>query len=186
MSQTKQNLMFVFALFSVSGGLAFADSNNSGNNGSGSGSSGYSQRLTNRENKRWTLQEWLEQRDRNRMMDLWLSMNSASPYEAAAGAAYKSYLTEIDTPKSAKSYTSADGFVTAHAHIIGITVQYENNAQESYNDLSGMLNLRLFGESLQSSYLPCTLVNAPELTPAPSQALIIKISLARFHCSSTL
>ncbi len=110
-------------------------------------------RANNREVKRWTLQEWLETRDRNRMMDLWLSMNSASPFEGMVGAAYKSYLREVDLPKTQDSFTSVDGSVTAQAHLVGLTVEYENNTQEKLNDLTGMLNLRLFGESIQSTYL---------------------------------
>ncbi len=119
-----------------------------------SGSGSYlGQRATNRETKRWTLQEWLDTKDRNHMMDLWLSLNSASPYEAMVSAAYKSYLRDIDVPKTQNSFTSIDGSITAHAHIVGLTIEYENNAQEKLNDLSGMLNLRLFGESIQSTYL---------------------------------
>ena len=110
-------------------------------------------RVNNRETKRWTLQEWLETKDRNRMMDLWLSMNSASPFEAMVGASYKSYLREVDTPKSQTSFNSVDGVVIAHAHIVGLTGEFENNTQENYTDLTGMLNLRLFGESIQSTYL---------------------------------
>ncbi len=113
----------------------------------------FGRRASNREAKRWTLQDWLDTKDRNRMMDLWLSLNSASPYEAMVSAAYKSYLRDIDVPKTQNSFTSVDGSVTAHAHIVGLTVDYENNPQEKLNDLSGMLNLRLFGESIQSSYL---------------------------------
>ena len=118
-----------------------------------SGSGYLGQRAANRESKRWTLQDWLDTRDRNRMMDLWLSLNSASPYEAMVSAAYKSYLRDINLPKALDSFTSVDGSFTAHAHIIGLTVEYENNTQEKLNDLSGMVNLRLFGESIQSTYL---------------------------------
>ena len=138
-------LMMIFALL-LSPSLSLAES-------SGSSGSSLGQRATNRESKRWTLQEWLDTRDRNRMMDLWLSMNSASPYEAMAGASYKSYLRDVDVPKTQDSFTSVDGLVTAHAHFVGLTVEYENNVQEKLNDLSGMLNLRLFGDSIQSTYL---------------------------------
>ncbi len=49
--------------------------------------SGLFQRAAMRETKRWTLQEWLETKERNRMMDLWLAVNSPSPYEAMLGLA---------------------------------------------------------------------------------------------------
>ena len=38
---------------------------------------------------RWTLSEWLETRDRMRLMDLWLAMNSPSPYEFFVGAVHR-------------------------------------------------------------------------------------------------
>jgi hypothetical protein len=107
-----------------------------------------------REEKRWTLQEWLETKDRNRMMDLWLALySSPNPYEAMLGGAYKSSTTEVDNPTSQNQTTSGDGYVTAHASIVGITGEYENNVQDKYRDINGMLNLRIFGNSLQNTFL---------------------------------
>ncbi len=141
MAQTfSSKVMFVLMILGTSASLA--DTGKS-----------FDQRTSQRETKRWTLQEWLDTKDRNRMMDLWLSMNSASPFEVMVGAAYKSYLREIDLPKTQEKFTSVDGSFTAHAHLVGITIEHENNTQENLNDLSGMLNLRLFGESIQSTYL---------------------------------
>lgn len=110
-------------------------------------------RSSAREAKRWTLQEWLETRDRNRMMDLWLAMNSASPFEAMVGASYKSYLYNLNSEEQDKAYRSIEGVVTAQAHMVGLTGEYDNNIEENYNDVTGMLNLRLFGDSIQSTYL---------------------------------
>lgn len=104
------------------------------------------------ESKRWTLQEWLEQRDRNRMMDLWLSMNSSSPYEFSLEGSHKGYDQEIagSAPTHRTSYAVA---FSGYAQIVGLTAEYENNSEENYNDLNGLFNLRLFGDSIQNSYL---------------------------------
>ncbi|MBX2988983.1 MAG: hypothetical protein KF802_13930 [Bdellovibrionaceae bacterium] len=114
---------------------------------------GFSQRATQRESSRWTLQEWLEQRDRSRMMDLWLSMNSPSPFEFMLGLSYLSTTTKVDTPAFEKSFNHAGAEVRAYAQFVGLTAEYENNAEENYHDFTGMLNLRLFGNSLQNSSL---------------------------------
>jgi hypothetical protein len=110
-------------------------------------------RAQDRAATRWTLQEWLATKDRNRMMDMWLAMNTrSSPYEAMVGAAYKSTREGVGTAGE-QSYTSADGYVTAHASIVGLTFEYENNVKDNFNDVNAMFNLRVFGNSIQSTYL---------------------------------
>jgi hypothetical protein len=110
-------------------------------------------RAEERKASRWTLQEWLETRDRNRLMDLWLAMNSSSPYEAMVGASYNTDRVEISNQGTSTQYNSGSGYLTAHASIIGLSFEHENNVQEKYNDINGMLNLRLFGKSIQGTYL---------------------------------
>lgn len=110
------------------------------------------QRAEKREAKRWTLQDWLEQRDRNRMMDLWLSLNSPSPYEFMLSGAHNGY--SLEKPNTLPvQHTSYLGHFSAYAQIVGVSVEYENNAEEKFHDINGLLNLRLFGDSIQSSYL---------------------------------
>lgn len=110
-------------------------------------------RAAKRESSRWTLQEWLAQRDRNRMMDLWLSMNSPSPFEFALGGSYLSSATKIDNPASEEKFDSYAGDLHAYAQFVGLTVEYANRTKENFSDLSGMLNIRLLGDSLQNSSL---------------------------------
>lgn len=113
----------------------------------------FTRRAVNREQKRWTLSEWLEQRDRSRMMDLWLSFNSPSPYELMLGGSYLSYERSIDSaPVDQKNYQSIAGEFSAYAQNFGLTAEYENNTQEKFSDLSGIFNLRLFGNSIQDSF----------------------------------
>lgn len=119
----------------------------------GGGFSGVAERAEKREGTRWTLQEWLAQRDRNRMMDLWLSMNSPSPFEFMLGGSYLSSTTSVDNPPSDEKFTNSGGELRAYAQFVGLTLEYANHSQENFTDLNGMLNLRLFGDSLQNSSL---------------------------------
>lgn len=121
--------------------------------GGGGGSSGdFTQRAERRQSQRWTLQEWLEQRDRSRLMDVWLSMNSPSPYELMLGISYNSYSLDTTGATSTTKYNSYQGAFSAYAQFVGVTAEYENNTQEHSNDLSGLFNLRLLGSSIQGSY----------------------------------
>jgi hypothetical protein len=110
-----------------------------------------------KEGKRWTLQEWLEQKERNRMMDLWLAMYAPSPYEYFLSGSYQSYentaSTQPATSEVQSSYRSSSGSVGAYAYLMGLQVEYENNIEESFNDLSGSLNLRVLGNAVQGTHL---------------------------------
>lgn len=111
----------------------------------------FTKRAANREAGRWSLSEWLEMKNRNRMMDMWLSMNSPSPFEFALGGSYNSYKTEVQGSGVSDSHTSFAGEASAYAQFVGITAEYENNTDEKYNDLAGMLNIRLLGNSIQNT-----------------------------------
>lgn len=130
-----------------------AASDSGSDSGSSSGfSDGFSQRAEKRESQRWTLQEWMAQKERIRWMDMWLSMNAPSPYEFSLEGSYKNYKTDVNNG-TATGYTSSQASASAYAEFVGITAEYENNTQEGYNDLAGMFDLRLLGNSIQSSYL---------------------------------
>jgi len=116
-------------------------------------SGGLFQRAAHRESKRWTLQEWLETKERNRMMDLWLALNSPSPYEGMLGVAYNGYKNTTSSPLSETTYTATAVQLSAYASILGLTADYSKNDQENFNDVTGLLNLRIFGNSIQSTYL---------------------------------
>lgn len=115
----------------------------------------FRQKADKKAGSRWTLQEWLEQRDRNRMMDLWLAMYAPSPYEFYIKGSYHSYKTETDPVSSPPetSYTSGSGGLGAYATIVGLEVDYENNTAEAYSDLQGAVNLRIMGNAVQGTHL---------------------------------
>lgn len=124
--------------------------------GGGGGSTKWSldERAEQREHTRWTLSEWLEQRDRSHLMDLWLSMNSPSPFEFMLGGAYVANKTTSSAAGSTDlENTSYMGELRAYAQFVGLTVEHHHNAEENLSDTSGMINLRLLGNSLQNSSL---------------------------------
>lgn len=130
--------------------------------GGGGSSSGlgfdYRKKSDSKETKRWTLQEWMEQKHKNYVMDLWLGMYAPSPYEFFASGSYLSYDTStVTTPTpntTAKtSHRSTQGSIGAFATIMGLVGEYENNTEEGYNDLSGSLNLRVLGNAVQGTHL---------------------------------
>ncbi len=110
-----------------------------------------------KENVRWTLEEWLQQRDRNRMMDLWLSFNSPSPYELMLNLNYKSFRDTLvatsTTTESSHDWTSYSASFSAFAQIFGLSLEYENNWAEHYNDTTGIFHFRIFGNCLQCSFI---------------------------------
>jgi hypothetical protein len=112
------------------------------------------EKLEKKESSRWTLQEWLAQKERNRMMDLWLGMYAPSPYEFYLKGTSNSFTSSTDplsTPE--KSYQTYSGGIGAYATIVGLEGDYENNWHETYNDLTGSFNLRILGNAVQGTHL---------------------------------
>lgn len=85
------------------------------------------------------------------MMDTWLSLNSPSPFEFMLGGSYNSLQTEVQGTASSDSYTTYAGELAAYAQFVGLSGEYENNTTENFNDLTGMLNIRLLGNSIQNT-----------------------------------
>ena len=102
--------------------------------------------------KRFTLAEWLENKNRNSMMDMWLSLNTPSPYEFMAGGSLNQYVVN-STGQAELKKSSYDGEFSAYAKFVGLTGEYQNNTEESFHDETGIFNVRLFGHTLQGSNL---------------------------------
>ena len=149
MSQIKTVLLGVW--FVMLSGLTWAQSSGGSTSPSSESSFGeWSARANSRESSRWTLQSWLAQKQRNSLMDQWLSMNSPSPFEFYLKGGYSSYQSRKDQNVK-KDYASYSGAVGAYAQAVGITAEYENNLNEHYSDVVGMLNIRILGNSLQTT-----------------------------------
>lgn len=108
-----------------------------------------------REAKRFTLQEWLENKDRRALMDMWLTINTPSPYEFVLSAALQNY--DIETLSASTSTSTSQsvivGDISAYSRFIGISLEHSNNHSEKFNDLTGLFNLRIFGNTVQGSHL---------------------------------
>ncbi|PIS09925.1 MAG: hypothetical protein COT73_12145 [Bdellovibrio sp. CG10_big_fil_rev_8_21_14_0_10_47_8] len=119
----------------------------------GSGHFDFRQKAERKQDNRWTLQEWLAQKDRNRMMDLWLAMYSPSPYEYFVGGAYQDFTTKDEAAGTTDRHENGIVTVGAYATVIGIEGFYENNIQEQISQSGGSLNLRVLGNAVQGTHL---------------------------------
>lgn len=99
-----------------------------------------------KEKSRWTLQDWMAQQDRNKMMDLWLAMNSPSPFEYMLGFTANSWINSTRFENQSLN-------LQAYAQMIGLRAELGNENKDSVKDLTSALELRIFGNSLQNSLL---------------------------------
>lgn len=108
-----------------------------------------------REAKRFTLQEWMENKDRRALMDMWLTINTPSPYEFVIGGSMFHYTVDTTSTGTTTSKT-IDGYnaeISAYARFVGVSAEYANNTQEGFNDVNGIFNLRIFGNTVQGSHI---------------------------------
>lgn len=102
-----------------------------------------------KQGSRWTLEDWLAQKERNKMMDLWLAMYSPSPYEFFVSV-QKAELKR--TPSTASSNAEhLRGRIGAYATVLGLEFDYEKN--DELTDFQGALNLRIAGNAQQGTHL---------------------------------
>lgn len=94
---------------------------------------------------RWNLSEWLDTRDRMRVMDLWLAMHSPSPYEFYFGGAYQMGTQNTGTTYSAPSFSAA-----AYVQIFGLGLERESGLSTRYD---ATFHLRFFGYNYQSTHM---------------------------------
>ncbi len=93
---------------------------------------------------RWTLAEWLETKNKMRLMDLWLALHSPSPYEFIVSS---TFLNGSQTPGS--KYTGGDLSIIAYNSIFGLEVKGQTKAPDDY--WQGVFRLRVFGYHDQST-----------------------------------
>ena len=101
-----------------------------------------------KKNTRWTLAEWLQQKEKIRAMDMWLAMNSSSnPFEFYLGGSQ----ANLEFSDNQNSETLTQGEVGAFASITGLEYQYNNT--NSFYQSRYMFTLRALGTSQQSTNL---------------------------------
>jgi hypothetical protein len=108
-----------------------------------------------RASKRFTLAEWLDNKDRRALMDMWLSLNTPSPYEFVIGGGQYRY--SLETTRSgtttSENFDSQMAEVSAYAKFVGLTAEYQKNTTEHFTDTTGIFNLRVFGQTVQGSHI---------------------------------
>lgn len=112
----------------------------------------YRKKAEKKKSSRWTLQEWLELKERNRMMDLWLGMYAPSPYEFYLEGIYASGEGSIanSKPASVWHYTGRLGISVL---ILGIEVSHKNDWISNHQENSSQLRLRILGNAVQGTHL---------------------------------
>ena len=96
---------------------------------------------------RWSLADWLETKEKMRMMDMWLAMNS-SPYEYILSGSY--VMAAQGANGALEDQTGYDGRFAAFASIFGLEAQYEKIYSEVWR---GLFHFRLFGFQEQGTHL---------------------------------
>jgi hypothetical protein len=117
------------------------------------GVSDYRKKAEEKAKSRWTLQDWLAQKERNKMMDLWLGMYSPSPYELILGGNYSDYTLKADNPVSSTQKNTYSGRLAFYALALGIEGFYQNNLGENFVESGGAVAFRLAGKAVQNTHL---------------------------------
>lgn len=113
----------------------------------------YKEKAEKKASSRWTLKDWLEQKERNQMMDLWLGMYAPSPYEVFFSVSQQAYDTETNNPAARIGHKSLQGSAAFFALVLGLEANYENNIEESFQDATGLLHLRIVGNANQGTHI---------------------------------
>lgn len=108
-----------------------------------------------REAKRFTLQGWLENKDRRALMDMWLTINTPSPYEFVLGGSMFRYKldTSVAGASASRDFNNTAAEISAYARFVGVTAEYANNNEEGFNNITGIFNFRIFGNTIQGSHI---------------------------------
>lgn len=118
-------------------------------------SEGWAQKTEKKAVQRWTLQEWMQQKERNRWMDQWLQMHTPTTYEFALELQSMSYTVVSDDLRP--QHKTVSGSFTAYATLVGLEFQNINNASEGIIDNTGLFHMRLLGAADQGSHLTMSL-----------------------------
>lgn len=103
--------------------------------------------------KRWSLSEWLDQKGRNKLMDMWLMYNTPSPYEFFFSADTSNVEQEVmigtGTPTS-QTFRNYRGAFGAFVTVVGLYGEYESSDEE-LEQWKALFMVRLLGSSDQST-----------------------------------
>jgi hypothetical protein len=113
-------------------------------------------RVEQKKVSRWTLQEWLSQKNQNSLMDQWLLMNTkeTSPYEFYLVGETGSYdrVAKVAGAETKKSYRLTRAGLAAYAGLVGIEGAYDF-ANDDYSGWAAQVNFRLLGGAYQNTHI---------------------------------
>jgi hypothetical protein len=96
------------------------------------------------EKNRWSLADWIQTRDKMRLMDLWLAIHSPSPYEFYGAADYQFGRISASYPYSGWDFTAG-----AYASLFGVEAQREITSADTR--WLALFHFRVFGQHDQST-----------------------------------
>ena len=130
--------------------------------------------------KRWSLQDWLETRDRMRLQDLWLALHSPSPYEFFIGGDYQ--FAQIT---GGQRFQAWETYAAAYASVFGLEARRES--QLDTTRWTGLFNFRFFGYHAQGTQMTLQLGLRHQELPAgagsfrnATAGLWLSVYLAKF------
>lgn len=107
-----------------------------------------------KQNSRWTLADWMAQKQNNRAMDLWLAKNSySSPYEFYLDGSLQNYNQfRGDAPEVHQNFNSQNAELGAYAGRAGLRGEYFGD-EENRTGWQGGLNFRVYGRAIQDTHI---------------------------------
>lgn len=96
-----------------------------------------------KKNTRWSLQDWIETRDKMRLMDLWLALHTPAPYEFYLGGDYR-FNDTVGTRTS-----NMDLHAAAYATAFGLSADWTPSDKR----WTALFNLRVFGFHVQGTHI---------------------------------
>ncbi len=104
--------------------------------------------------KRWSLSEWLSQKNRNQLMDAWLGYNLPSPYEFFLSVDTSNVEQEVtlNNLSSSQTFRNYRASMAAFVTMVGLYGEYETSDEE-LEQWKALFMFRLLGTSDQSTNL---------------------------------
>jgi hypothetical protein len=146
MFQIFSAVLFIFSIQTLASAQSWKSSL-----GSSEGLFDYKKKAEQKKGSRWTLQEWLETKERNRMMDLWLGMYAPSPYEFYLEGIYANSTKKNGASDLAVWHYS--GRAGMSVLILGLEAGYKNDWVSRESENYGLLRLRVLGNAVQGTHL---------------------------------
>lgn len=119
--------------------------------------------------RRWSLQEFLDTKDRMRLMDLWLALHTPKPYEFFLNADARF----VENPTAPWDYRLS---FSAFASIFGLSVEGESIPSK----VNLLFLLRVFGFREQATHLTLHVGLRSQADPLPFRSAFLGISSALY------